>query len=392
MDQSIVNKFKFDWSGLDEFIYDLNLTNYVGRSNKFTYVELPEFVPKYGIKNNQLLFPEKYVEPHNYESIVKDFTKCNWIGAAYHLVTLSHENRNFKDSILSKSEKTLPNEIFEKALVNRYLLFIRDLAAFKNGNEELMGVTAKPKIILTHDIDAIKATLSLKVRQYFQNRSWPEISLGTSLDLIKEIVDLEKKAEAKSIFFVSGNKRLNTLPIFDPKYQQKELSNSIDYIYENGFDLGLHPGIFSSFSYRLLKSELNKLKTLKVGQEFKIRNHWLSNFGNKTWQNYSRLGFSSDYSIGFNDRPGMRNSSLISFSPFKNLELIPMIVMDGQFFNYKNTDQGDIIKSIEPYINEIQNVGGIASINFHQRFFHSYYDYKSVYENLLEYLNEKDLL
>ena len=37
----IVNKFKFDWSGLDEFIYDLNLTNYVGRSNKFTYVELP---------------------------------------------------------------------------------------------------------------------------------------------------------------------------------------------------------------------------------------------------------------------------------------------------------------------------------------------------------------
>ena len=119
-----------------------------------------------------------------------------------------------------------------------------------------MGVTAQPKIILTHDIDAIKATLSLKVRQYFQNRSWPEISLGTSLDLIKEIVDLEKKAGAKSIFFVSGNKRLNTLPIFDPKYRQKELSDSIDYIYENGFDLGLLLGYFLLLIFELLKSEL----------------------------------------------------------------------------------------------------------------------------------------
>ena len=50
-------------------------------------------MPKYGIKTI-LLFPEKYVEPHNYESIVKDFKmQLDW--AAYHLVTLSHE-MNFK--------------------------------------------------------------------------------------------------------------------------------------------------------------------------------------------------------------------------------------------------------------------------------------------------------
>ena len=182
------------------------------------------------------------------------------------------------------------------------------------------------------------------------------------------------------------------MPIFDPKYDQKKLMNSIEYIYENGFGLGLHPGILSSFSYKLLKSELNNLKTITSDKEFSVRNHWLSNFRKKTWENYSSLGFSTDYSIGFNDRPGMRNSSLISFSPSKNLDLIPMIIMDGQFFNYNNINQNDIIKSIEPYINEILNVGGIASINFHQRFFHPYYGYKNVYENLLKYLNERGLL
>ena len=57
--------------------------------------------------------------------------------------------------------------------------------------------------------------------------------------------------------------------------------NSIEYIYENGFGLGLHPGILSSFSYKLLKSELNNLKTITSDKEFSVRNHWLSNFRKK---------------------------------------------------------------------------------------------------------------
>ena len=66
MDDSLVDNFKFDWSGLHSSIYDLGLTNHVGHSKKFIYVKLPEFVPTYGNNDNRLLFPERYVEPHSY--------------------------------------------------------------------------------------------------------------------------------------------------------------------------------------------------------------------------------------------------------------------------------------------------------------------------------------
>jgi hypothetical protein len=88
----------------------------------------------------------------------------------------------------------------------------------------------------------------------------------------------------------------------------------------------------------------------------------------------------------------MRNSSLISYTPLENLELVPMILMDGQIYNYLQESPNDIIKNFKPFIQELKNVGGTASINFHQRFFHDYYGYKDVYKSLLEYLHKEGVL
>ncbi len=66
--------------------------------------------------------------------------------------------------------------------------------------------------------------------------------------------------------------------------------------------------------------------------------------------------------------------------------------MDGQFYNYKKEDAKNIIDLVKPYVNELKNVGGIASFNLHQRFFHTFYGYKDLYENLLEYFSEEGVL
>ena len=58
------------------------------------------------------------------------------------------------------------------------------------------------------------------------------------------------------------------------------------------------------------------------------------------------------------------NSSLISYKPIKDLEAIPMIVMDGQFHNYIKADKDSIINFLKPIVEEIKNVGGVASIIF----------------------------
>ena len=84
--------------------------------------------------------------------------------------------------------------------------------------------------------------------------------------------------------------------------------------------------------------------------------------------------------------------SLIEYKPLENVKTIPMIFMDGQIHNYLKGDKDTIITTIRPLIQELKNVGGVASINFHQRFFHSYYGYKEIYEKLLNYLSEEDVL
>ena len=42
--------------------------------------------------------------------------------------------------------------------------------------------------------------------------------------------------------------------------------------------------------------------------------------------------------------------------------------MDGHFFNYGYQKDQEIMGIVKPYIQELKNVGGIASIDFHKDF------------------------
>tara|TARA_B100000427_G_scaffold329655_1_gene346867 strand:+ start:7188 stop:8354 length:1167 start_codon:yes stop_codon:yes gene_type:complete len=386
-----INKFTFEWDGLEDHLTKFNFSEHNGTSEKFVEVKLPEFVSNYNLNQN-LLFPEKFVEPHNFQHIVVDYEKCNWLGAANYLASLEHEKNSVKNKILSNSNNLYSDEIYSKALVNRYLLFLRDFLAYKTKKSELIGKINKPKIILTHDVDAIKVSYSLKARQYIQNRKWPNLDIGEDINFIKEIVEMEKNYATNSIFFFNAAKKYLKVPFVDPSYKLSEVHQDLNFLHENNFITGLHPGIYSSFSKLALKSEVKNFTKYVNTNYLVVRNHWLSNFIEKTWKIQSQCNVKSDFSIGFNDRPGLRNLSLIEYRPTESLNLIPMILMDGQFYNYKKEDAENIIDLVKPYINELKNVGGVASFNLHQRFFHTFYGYKDLYKNLLEYFSKEGVL
>lgn len=386
-----IKKFTFEWDGLEDNLKKFNFSEYEGTSENFVEVKLPEFVSNYNLKEN-LLFPEKFVEPHNFQHIVLDYEKCNWLGAANYLASLGHEKNSVKNKILSISNKNYSDEFYTKALVNRYLLFLRDFLAYKTNRLHLIGKINKPKIILTHDVDAIKVSYSLKLRQYIHNNKWPNLNIGEDINFIKEIVEMEKNYNTASIFFFNATRKFLKIPFVDPSYKLSEVHKELKFLNDKGFVTGLHPGVCSSFSKIALKSEVKNFKKYIRDEELVVRNHWLSNFIEKTWNIQSESNVKEDHSIGFNDRPGLRNFSLIGYKPRENLKLIPMILMDGQFFNYLEEDTEKIIDFVEPYINEIKNVGGVASFNLHQRFFHSFYGYKNLYENLLEYFSKEGVL
>ena len=80
-------------------------------------------------------------------------------------------------------------------------------------------------------------------------------------------------------------------------------------------------------------------------------------------------GIKKDYTLGFNSIPGFRNFCILKYYPYENLVSIPTIIMDGHFFNYGYQKDQEIIELIKPYIQELKNVGGIASMTSTKDFF-----------------------
>ena len=393
MRKNIIDKLEFDWEGLQTELEDLSLSNFRGKNNQgFVKVTLPDFVGSYGLKENKIFFPKQFITPHKFVEHVVDYKKCNWLGAVEYLVSLDHENQSFFKNILSTSSDNFPKDIYKYALVNRYLLFLRDLAAYENKKTHLIGKTPKPKILLTHDVDAIDISFGLKIRQYFQNKNWPNLNKSENLKFFKEIVEMEEKYNTKSIFFFSAYRPFISLPLIDPKYKLDNLVSVFQFLESKHFEIGLHPSVVSSFSKYSLNLEIKKINKFISTNLVSVRNHWLSFFKNRTWRIQQNCNIKYDFTLGFNDIPGFRNFCALHTFSYRDLKSIPTFIMDGQFYNYNFNQNSEVIELIKPYIDEVKNVGGVASIDFHQRFFHEFYGYKNLYEDILKYLEKEGLL
>ena len=122
------------------------------------------------------------------------------------------------------------------------------------------------------------------------------------------------------------------------------------------------------------------------------RQHWLNFSFKNTWKSQYNSGFMFDFTLGFNDRMGFRNSSCISFKPLDyklkriGLYSIPMILMDSHLYDYELNDEKNIRLKIKKIIDEVKFVGGIASINWHPHTLGNEYGWKGGYKYLIKYI------
>ena len=75
--------------------------------------------------------------------------------------------------------------------------------------------------------------------------------------MINEIMKVEKNYGFKSIF-ISGNDIIKTLA--DPSYSLDQFVDTLSNVINEGFEIGLHPGIFSSKINSFFNMEKNKLE------------------------------------------------------------------------------------------------------------------------------------
>ena len=389
----ILSRYSFEWDGLIDEVIKLKFNDFVGDEEGFCWIDLPKFSNSYGLEDNKVLFPKKYIKQIERTTKNVDYRDCNWIQACDYLSSLSFEKDTFLNSLISLSSKNKIPELFEKAWVNRYLLFLRDWAAYKTNKNTLIGKVSTPRIILTHDVDAINVSRGLKLRQYVQNKNLLNLNNKENLNMINDIIRVEKNHGFKSIFFISGNSISTRIPLADPNYNLDKISDTLSKIVIEGFEIGLHPSIFSSKVNQLFKKEKNKLEEYSNVKILKTRNHWLANSKNSTWKIYSKNKIKTDFSIGYNDISGFRNATALQYKPKKyNVNLISMFAMDGQYLNFGNKDINLFFDDIKKYILEIINVGGVSSINTHQRLFHEYYGFMNIYKSVLEYLKNLKVL
>ena len=392
-------------------------------------IELPEWAKDLGVgESAYIVIPE-----HCYcKSDIPGWESVDWFRALFDMATCQMEYQYEKmekpiHSYASRLPETLAEQ-WDYAWVNRILLFIQRWAAREGGKseEELFGEKSVGKIYLTHDVDYIDKTLALRFKQsafsffniikslfngnlegvYKNLRNLFRFALGSgNYWQFQKIVQMEATYGLTSTWnFYGGTGRFRrsfTELIFDPSYHvnDKRISNQIRQLKSEGHQIGLHQGFHSWRLTKRMRFEKSRIEESLGETITTCRQHWLRFSFTDTWKAQEAAGFQLDTTLGFNERPGFRNSSALTLPAWiadeqrfsTSLNTLPMVLMDSHLFDYGQMDMPERQKTIDRVLDEIAFVGGEATVIWHQRVFHHDYNWGESYRYLLEGIQSRRL-
>lgn len=344
-----------------------------------------------------------------YSSDVSTWERHDWWQCAYDMLFSSTERLGEQErgTYLSYSSRAgfEVNFPFEHAWFNRVLLFLRRWAGQFHGVEEshLFGELPRPRLYLTHDVDAVKKTLPIRVKQAVQDilnlrfvKALRMIFGRADYNQFANIQKLENAYSVKSTWFFFGGeggwRRSPFKVLMDPMYDVAigGVGDVIRLLVQNGHRIGLHPSFGSFTDSHALDYERRRL-TQQAGVDIRfVRQHWLHFAFTETWAAQYEAGLRHDFTFGFNDRFGFRNSAAITFKDSETGMIVtPLILMDSHLFDYRASDRLGRRKLIDTVLDELETVSGEGSIVWHQRVFHSDYGWSDEYEYLLRQIKER---
>jgi hypothetical protein len=361
------------------------------------------------------------------EQAIAKWDNVDWVAVCFwylnNVAERVYEKRRGPIHSYSYRLKDWDERFWQHAWVNRIALFIRRwIAHVSQHNEiELFGPVPQAQIILTHDVDAIRKTLAIRFKQAVFNavnaiRYLQKGKLGLSVVKAKKafvflisqddywcfdkIMRLEDQLGMKSTFNFYGGKpgykRNLKEQLFDPAYDihAKKLSEQIIRMYATGWEIGLHQSFDAWEDEHRMKEEKSNLEKVVGAPIVSCRQHWLRFSFSSTWKVQQDLGIKKDTTLGFNDRPGFRNSAAVAFKPWEyvdgvmQIESIPMVLMDSHLYDYQYYSDENRKRHLNHWLNEIKFVGGQASVVWHQRVMSKDYGWEKGYEQLLSIVTE----
>lgn len=393
-----------------------------GEPLKLSPITLPDWAKHHGV-NNQILVPNECInaeEPSNTK-----WDEVDWYLAVFLLLECWHERlweAKF-GSIHSYSFrlKGWDERAWEHAWVNRIALFLREWAAQKNNADvkSLFGEEPTPKIRMTHDVDAIKKTFAIRIKQsiFILFNSFRSFLKGRFIDsfqklkksinfflknenwmVLDKLLDLLKESSVKSTFHFYGDLQKKSLKklLIDPGYKvnSDDLKIIFKKIIRNNHEVGLHPS-FDSFnnidSLILQKNALEEASGCKITS---VRQHWLRFSWDSTWNCQESAGLALDSTLMFNDRPGFRNSSALQWNPWnqnKNctykIKALPSILMDSHIYDYIELEEKNHLYFMNSFTEECKKLHGQAAVLWHPHTLTKDYGWMGGFQKLLNLIN-----
>lgn len=342
----------------------------------------------------------------------KDWASYDWWAGAQALL-LSEYERAFEAKqgpIHSYSFRLDANcrPAFDHAWVNRIVLFLRRWWSIEHGiaEEAVFGPVPPAIVHLSHDVDAVEKTLPIRLKQAafcLYNR---RLQAGARFLLgggdywqFDTIDELEKRFERRSLWnFYGGRGGWRRPPkeiLMDPAYctASPSLQQRIKRLAADGHNVGLHPKFATWNDPQAMRVEKENVEAALGRQIDSVRQHWLRFSFQSTWQAQKSVGLTHDLTLGFNDRSGFRNSAAFSFIDSNSqMRVTPMVLMDSHLFDYATLDPEIRFAAIDRILDELVQTGGEASVIWHQRVFHSDYDWGGAYAYLLEGMRHRRMM
>jgi len=388
---------------------------------KLESIALPQWAQCFGIEGCILVPAEVAVTS-------KDWKEINWWYVVYWylncLAERKHEQEHGPIHSFSFKLKGWDSRMWGHAWVNRIAMFLKCWLERENKNIKCHALVENlpTEIYLTHDLDAIKKTFAIRFKQTIfhgfnavreilkGNVKASIVKLATAIlfffrredyqNFDKLKINKKNSLITKQIVNVyagkTGWKRTFKQMLFDPAYDISagDTVDELRNLIKHDIEIGLHQSFDAWHEGDLLSSESEVVRKSLNQSITTCRQHWLRFSFDKTWQAQSVNGFLEDTTLGFNDRPGFRNGAAIGFNPIQNgdfnrllpIESIPMVLMDSHLYDYQVLDDDGREKELSKWIDELEFVGGKASIIWHPHTLGRDYGWGSGFDALIKRL------
>lgn len=218
-----------------------------------------------------------------------------------------------------------------------------------------------------------RKTFAQVIKNYAAVLSLPFVHLGMARDFWNQFDRYrEIEGDARSTFFVipkQGAPGEGAPANRAAGYSLTSLADELRRLGASGCEIAVH-GIDAWQDADKGRSELEKVREVTGEEEIGVRMHWLY-FSEESPARLEAAGYSYDSTFGYNDAVGYRAGTTQVFKPLRTEHLLelPLNLMDTALFYRDRMDlsPAEAKKEIEHLLENATRLGGVLTVNWHDR-------------------------